>query len=373
MIARQNNHRSGGGEIMTVTTPWNTNRRKKASSHSAVVLVLACFLSSVVSFYAGVFVGMHVGQPNLPMAAPQVTATSRRVSSMAELQTSQRFPSQQIQQPEPKPTNQGGDSIDKRSPNHVRQSTAAPPLRSRESLIRERKLEYLKRRRRETGIFVSALEYVDRDNFLQTFESLGVPFDPTEPRDNDRVMILYSSPSSYPDPESILNSNSTYFETNDGIVDPEHPNRSVDVILSVKEATKNCNNLHVILADHDREHQCMAIVGQYESFHVHKFMRASMDPDPKHNSKDRFEIDPSHPLRPVNRNMKTNGGRSMLIPKDEHIRTNWSLLGSYLNGLEGVLQQLEPLAKDVAGHNTRNTVVIMVCNFGQSELLMNCE
>lgn len=370
MIARHNRRRSNGNEFVPANSSMslrdNIKSRRIPSTHSTIVLLLACFLSSVLSFYAGIFVGMHMEPPDPAVAEPLIGTTSRRASSTVKWEINHQSPKKQIKQPEKVPQNQGGNNSDERQ-----QPTAAPSLRSREALIRERKLNHLKNHRRSTGIFLSALEYVDRDEFIQTFESLGVPFDPSEPRDNDRVMILYGDPSAYPDRESILQSNSTYFENDSGISDPVHPHRSVDVILSVEDATKNCNNLHVVLTDHDRPHQCVALLGQYESFHVHKFMRASKSPDP--NKKSRFEMDPSHPLRPVNRGMKTDGGRSMQIPTDEDFRSNWRSLSGYLQNVEDILIQLKPVASAIAGHNGRNTVVIMVCNFGQSELLMNCE
>ena len=45
--------------------------------------------------------------------------------------------------------------------------------------------------------------------------------------------------------------------------------------LSVEDATKNCDQLHVVLAqpEGNKRKQCLAVMGQYESFHVQKFMR----------------------------------------------------------------------------------------------------
>ena len=253
--------------------------------------------------------------------------------------------------------------------------------------MKQRKLDYLQQKHRPEQVFLPGFEYVGRDDFMQTLgNSLGVPLDITEARTNDRVMILYQSTSSYPDRSSILESNSTYFiiNENNNLSDPIiHPHRKRDVVLSTTKATKNCNNLHVVLTDQARPHQCLAIVGQYESFHLQKLMRASTKPDPQHNSKDRFSVDPSYPLRPVNRGMKMDGGRSVSIPTEEHMKANWRSLAHYLQSVEGVLKELQPIAKEVSEHNnnnnnnsnnhSRNTVVVMVCNFGQSELLMNCE
>ena len=212
--------------------------------------------------------------------------------------------------------------------------------------IRKRKLEYLRHHHPQIRTFLPASESVDRDGFLRKFDSLGVLLDRSEPGANDRVVILYSDTSAYPEPETILASNSSYFD------DADEPKRPPGVLLSVEDATKNCNNLHVVL------------VGQYESFHVHKFMRVSEEPDPKFRSKSRFKADPY--LR-----MKTNGGRSVTIPTVNDFRANWRALGSYLGSLEAALAKLEPVTRAVASGNPHNAVVVMVCNFGRSELLAN--
>eukprot|EP00536_Pseudo-nitzschia_multiseries_P017189 jgi/Psemu1/224048/e_gw1.1420.3.1 len=205
--------------------------------------------------------------------------------------------------------------------------------------------------KRSRRLFLPWTEFVARDDFIDKFEALGVPFEISEKKDNDRVMILYSDSSAFPDAEAIVKGKK-------------------DVFLSVDDATKNCHNLHVVLTNYHRKNQCIALLGQYESFHLHKFMRASPQPE-KPSNRDKFIVNASYPLRPVNRNMRADGGKAIHVPKLDDLKTNWNNLAPYLQTLEATLEKLKPIAESVAKHNDNNTIVIMVCNFGQSELLSN--
>ena len=101
-----------------------------------------------------------------------------------------------------------------------------------------------------TGSFASGIEFVDRDEFAAAFDT-GVPLDQST-KGNDRVAILYSDAGAFPKISSRENGK----------------------VLSVEEATSNCHNLHLVLTHTaGRKNQCIAIMGQYESFHIHKFMR----------------------------------------------------------------------------------------------------
>jgi hypothetical protein len=51
------------------------------------------------------------------------------------------------------------------------------------------------------------------------------------------------------------------------------------------------------------------------------------------------------------------------------MRQNWALLSNYFATYDAVLAELKPLVEKVA--TRKKTVTVMVCNFGQSELLVN--
>jgi hypothetical protein len=103
-------------------------------------------------------------------------------------------------------------------------------------------------------------------------------------------------------------------------------------------------------------------MGQYESFHIHKWMR--MPKQGKGSGLDR-----SYPLRLINRGTQDNGRVATKLPTKEITMKHWKELTNYLNSIPAILEQLRPIAQKVAKNS--KIVIVMVCNFGQSELLMN--
>jgi hypothetical protein len=163
--------------------------------------------------------------------------------------------------------------------------------------------------------------------------------------------------------------------------------------------------MHVVLTNQDRAKQCIAIMGQYESYHVHRFMRLPKDNKNEDNNNEgvNFKIQPinsSLPLRFVPRGMQQSGRLSHKIPSNKFQDIHWNDLAEYKSSLYNakkngnnnnnnnnsslsVMDELEPILRKVASYGTsssstanngsnNNTVIILVCNFGQSELLMNC-
>lgn len=196
--------------------------------------------------------------------------------------------------------------------------------------------------KRHVGSLVSGVGLVNRIEFATRFD-MGVPLDPSTPG-NDHVVILYSHEEAIPS----LGTN----------------------ISNVEDATRNCENLHVILTHAGRNRQCVALMGQYESFHVQKFMR--LPPGDSLDSAKTGKLDMNYPLRLVNRGAQSSGRMSQKVPTTEQTLEHWRSLKVYFSSLDGVLDQLRPIAQQVASHNENNAVIVMVCNFGQSELLLNC-
>jgi hypothetical protein len=186
------------------------------------------------------------------------------------------------------------------------------------------------------------MNYVDRNEFAKVFDT-GVPLDASY-SDNREVLILYQSESAMPSSSSSTNKDSN----------------NNNQVLSVEDATANCDFVNVILTDHSRNRrQCMAIMGQYEAFHIQKFMRLP----------EKGALDSTVPLRLVNRGAQASGRKSTKPPDPADTLKYWEILRRYLSTFEQVVEkQLAPIAKRVA---TSNTIIVMVCNFGQSELLLN--
>jgi hypothetical protein len=169
---------------------------------------------------------------------------------------------------------------------------------------------------------------------------MGVPIDLPKEKDAD-VLILYARDKALP---------KDYSTTNEQIPS-----------LEMKHAVENCDFLNIVLTDHSKgRNQCIAIVPQYESFHVQKWMRLS---------KTGKGVDASSDLKPVSRGMQSNGRDQFSPPKTKDIQQNWELLSKYFASYQQSLAELKPLVEKVATPN--KTVTVMVSNFGQSELLVN--
>jgi hypothetical protein len=185
---------------------------------------------------------------------------------------------------------------------------------------------------------------VNRDEFTKRFD-LGVPLDQTQ-QGNEEILMLYHHP------QSLSNVSTTV--ASDG--DQDMP------LLSVRDATINCETLKIILTEPNKKHECLAIVGQWESYHIHKYMR--LPPD-----QIRTGIDHNLPLRSVSRTHSARKGKTQIIPKHYNVeRYDSSILVPYLSSLKKTLEDLKPIARKVAKNNT---IVVLVCNLGQSELLVN--
>ena len=178
---------------------------------------------------------------------------------------------------------------------------------------------------------------VDREAFFDSFD-IGVPKD--DPiNGNEEVLLLYSNADAL----------------------PTNTSGNVMPLLSPQDATQHCHTLKVVLTEPNKQKECIALVGQWETYHVHKWMRLPPGKGPK------FTIDEANPLRYVSR-LHIDNGLAQRIPTPPKVKEYNSLLVKYLSSLDKVLEELKPIAQKVAKDNT---IVVMVCNHGQSELLMN--
>jgi len=186
---------------------------------------------------------------------------------------------------------------------------------------------------------VAGMARVNRDLFAKKFD-IGVPLDATSPGNED-VLILYNHDSALPD----------QFD--------KHSSGNNIPILNPKTATKHCNTLNIVLTQPNRPKQCLAIMGQWESYHVHRFARFP----PKMDG----PVDEKNALQYVSR-VPGEDGKTIERSKSYETKAWDKMLVEYLSNLDAALQQLKPIAENVAKNNT---IVVMVCNLGQSELLVN--
>jgi len=195
-----------------------------------------------------------------------------------------------------------------------------------------------------TQNYAQGMARTSKADFFEHFD-IGVPMDVPSIKDSD-VLLLYNHentlPEHYKDPSSITDSSSI----------PQ---------LETMPAVENCDNVHVILTDHGgrSRKQCLAIVPNYESFHIQKWLR--LGEKGADSTKD-FQL--------VSRGIsESNGHQAFKPPKSENLYQNWEVLKTYFDSFEAATDELKPLVEKAATPN--KTVIVMVSNFGQSELLMN--
>jgi hypothetical protein len=185
---------------------------------------------------------------------------------------------------------------------------------------------------------------IDRNDFTKRFD-MGVPLDDSTPQ-NDKVLMIYNHPAALPEDSRVRT-----------LKEGEIPT------LKVHPGIVNCDVMNVLLLQPNRPKQCTAIVGQYPAYHIQKWMRLPVKANGEYEP-----LDSDTPLVLVNRGAQPSGRKSTSVPSLKETNKYWTMLTTYLETLPTVLEELKPLAAKVAKHNT---VVVMLCNHGQSELLIN--
>ena len=187
---------------------------------------------------------------------------------------------------------------------------------------------------------------------------VGVPVDlPTQ--GDEEVLVIYSHEKALP---NHYEDNPTTGGSNGGNIP----------LLSMEDTVQHCDYLNVVLTDRSgSRNQCVALVPQYESYHVQKWMR--VETSNVHGSggvtTKYGKLDSNQPLRAVSRGYQSNGQEQFAPPAKKHIRQNWELLEKYFHEFDQSLANLKPIVEKVATPD--KTVIVMVSNFGQSELLVN--
>jgi hypothetical protein len=226
------------------------------------------------------------------------------------------------------------------STSNKEQLTSIPPTQQQSKMSTSKQSRSLQFPR-PVASFAVGMTRVDRDEFAGKFD-MGVPLGKSTPN-NKQVLILHGRQDAMPMPT----------------VQNESSNDDGTPLLSVDDATANCDYLNVVLTDDSSSRrQCLAIMGQFESYHVQRFMRIGR----------KGPLDPELPLRYVQRGLQNNGASWLMPPNDKHFSSYWPIVATYLSNIDTSLAKLKPIAQRVAANNT---VIAMVCNFGQSEILMN--
>ena len=193
--------------------------------------------------------------------------------------------------------------------------------------------------------FARGLVRVAKDDLMQTFD-FGVP--PNADAEGLDALILYNKKDALPSDENVAKA-ARY----------EDPTKPLP-LLSAKEATENCDTMNVVLTNNPgNTRQCFALVGgQYQSYHVQRWMRR---PD-KYG-----KLDAEMPLKMTSRAWTAAGRQEFAPPKQMQAKKHQERLLTYLTEANNIKSRL----KQVLEKMNQKTVVVLTCNHGQSELLMN--
>lgn len=197
---------------------------------------------------------------------------------------------------------------------------------------------------------------VPRDNFFHEFD-VGVPKDGTTQGAED-VLILYNSNRSLP--------TTTYRHHGKAGNNTHH-------LESALKATENCQSMKVVLVEPasvrraGREAaQCLVVVPQWASPYIYKFMRLPEDHGDRHG---KGRIDNALQLRYVSKTHEDNGRHHAAVPLlEKHTLPSLQVLSEYVQELPHAQARLRSLLHDV---ETTQPLIVMTCNKGQSELLVN--
>ena len=208
--------------------------------------------------------------------------------------------------------------------------------------------------------FVNGIVKVSASEFLELYDN-GTP----EPhRLHDDGLIIYNTKEAVPDSvtedlHSVKNGGA--FQT-----------------LRVQDATSNCDTMNVVYINPKvSDGQCLAVIGNYESYHIQKWMRTSSIQSSSASTKDQKHIalgkdeNTGHrtPLVPVGRLTNINGHNEFNVPVDSTLHKHNGILQRFLHSQSRILSELEPIVRKVASGG--NVVIVMTVNFGQIHLLTN--
>jgi Nucleotide-diphospho-sugar transferase len=220
---------------------------------------------------------------------------------------------------------------------------------------------------------------VNYHDFIQNFR-LGSPLQgPSNPKSLDpsagssQVLLFYQTPSGQADQQQPQQLQLQF--TANGLIDGNAKTRSfADTTRTCKEVKHIVANIFTKFGDtRDRNaNTCTAIVGKSESYHIQKWIQTS--------SKESVV-----PLVPTNRyqfvdKYKTFNGYLRDTPSKTRQGTALRVVNTFHSILEEALQDLQPIADRVAArkggdgankHLLQGIMVIMVCNYGHSELFVN--
>jgi len=197
--------------------------------------------------------------------------------------------------------------------------------------------------------FANGMARVKKDD-LDEFFDFGNPMEKGAGTGEEDAIIIYHNKKSLPTSDEALAHSAQY---NDGKGIP---------ITDPQTATENCDAMNVVFTGNpESSRQCTALIGNYESYHIQRWMRTNGG-----------KLDSNLPLTHVSRGMAPRGKSNFFAPPADGkflpVKKHWKMLLTFLQNVDSVLEDLKPILEKVARNNS---VVVLTCNQGQSALLMN--
>jgi hypothetical protein len=199
--------------------------------------------------------------------------------------------------------------------------------------------------------FANGIGLINKDKLDEYFD-FGNPLGKGDGTGQEDALIIYHSKNAIPKDETL--SHSVQFNDGKGIP-----------LLDPQTATENCDAMNVVFtANPGNTRQCTALIANYESYHIQRWMRV----DTVKSS----PIDPNLPLSLVSRGYASRGKANFYAPpsdgKYSPVKRHWGQLKTFLQNVDTVLSDLKPILEKIAKNNA---VVVLTVNMGQSSLLVN--
>lgn len=199
--------------------------------------------------------------------------------------------------------------------------------------------------------FANGMGRINKDK-LDEFFDFGNPQNKGDGTGQEDALIIYHSKGALPEDKNVAHS--VQFDDGNGLP-----------LLDPQTATENCDAMNVVFtANPGNTRQCTALVGNYESYHIQRWMRV--------DTVKSTPIDPSLPLSLVSRGYASRGKANFYAPpsdtKYSPVRRHWGQLKTFLQNVDKIMEDLKPILEKVARNNA---VVVLTVNMGQSSLLMN--
>jgi len=345
---------------MSSTATTSTSSLKKKMNTSKRGLSFTSILTHILVGIGGIYIGLIMGMHTCPEIATTTVAVDGGPETLSVLQQQERRQQQQQQQQQ-------------------KLEALGADFQTTYTSDDKKKVKFPQK----ISKYIVDYATVSRNEFNKKIE-IGVPMDETSGMPGqEEVLILYTDEKTLPFKKGSREKQKEF-----------GPKESIDTKL----ALQNCHAVKVILQEPSRpkngKRQCIAIVPQWESWHIHKFMRLPKDVD------NDTRVNVKYPLRYVSRSMNEKGIINKFPSLQRDTLPSYGGLVEYLTNLDRILNELKPILKQALLNSNegviKNTneieddvttitkpvvvsnamkrsksIVVMVCNKGQAHLFQN--